>query len=200
MQEPIIDSDLQPQVVEEQTQSSISTFWRYVRDIVETILLAAIMFVGINTVSARVRVDGFSMVPTLNDGQFVLVNKLSYHISSWKHGDIIVFRFPLDPTQDFIKRIIGTPGDHVVIGGGKVSVNNTILNEPYIAASPDYAGEWTVPENSLFVLGDNRNDSSDSHSWGMVPMQNVIGKAILIYWPIKNWNIIDHVTLAVAAP
>jgi len=161
-------------------------------DIVETVVLAVILFLGINAVSARVRVDGFSMNPTLHDGEFILVNRLAYRFWSFQRGDIIVFRFPVDPSQDLIKRVIGLPGDQVSVQNGVVSINGAALNEPYIAAAPVYSGQWNVPQGYLFVLGDNRNDSSDSHSWGLLPVSNVIGKATLIYWPPQKWNLLQH--------
>ena len=99
-----------------------------------------------------------------------------------------------------IKRVMGLPGDHIVIGNGKVSVNGQTLNEPYTAAAPDYSGEWQVPNGCLFVLGDNRNDSSDSHVWGFLPIQNVIGKALLIYWPPTEWAMVDHIKIEVPTP
>lgn len=169
-------------------------------DTIETVLLALVLFFGINAVSARVRVENISMKPTLNPGEFVLVNKIAYKIGKPSIGDIIVFHYPKDPTQDYIKRVMGRPGDSVVIENGKVSVNGTVLSEPYIAASPDYRGEWTVPADSLFVLGDNRNQSSDSHSWGFVPMNLVVGKALFIYWPLQQFQVIDHPNVANAAP
>ena len=169
-------------------------------DLFETLLLAVVLYLGINAISARVRVDGFSMNPTLQDGEYVLVSKLSYRLGEPQHGDIIVFKFPGDPPQDLIKRIVGLPGDVVDITGGTVRVNGQILTEPYIAAAPVYRGHWEVPPGQLFVLGDNRNDSSDSHSWGLLPVENVIGKALLIYWPPPEWNMINHFELAVAAP
>ena len=173
---------------------------RFMVDLFETVGLALILFLVINTVSARVRVDGFSMLPTLHDSEFVLVNKLAYRTGTPTRGDIIVFRSINTPDLDLIKRVIGLPGDKVVIQGGKVAVNGQTLNEPYINAAPNYPGEWQVPEGYLFVLGDNRNDSSDSHAWGFLPLQNVIGKALLIYWPPPEWAMIDHVKIALAAP
>lgn len=161
-------------------------------DILETLLLSAALFLVINALSARVRVDGFSMLPTLHDGEFVLVNRLAYRFDSPQRGDIVVFHYPPDPRQDLIKRVIGLPGDTVSVQGGIVLVNNEPLSEPYIAQSPLYAGTWVVPEGHLFVLGDNRNDSSDSHSWGMLPFENIVGKAVLIYWPFQNLQLIDH--------
>ena len=157
---------------------------------VETILLAVLLFIGINAVSARIRVDGFSMLPTLQSHQYVLVNRLAYRLGSPQTGDVIVFHYPRDPEQEYIKRVIGLPGDRVQIANGEVLVNGMLIDEPYIADAPLYQTEWTVPENSLFVLGDNRNNSSDSHNWGPVPLEYVVGKAVLIYWPLENWGLI----------
>jgi signal peptidase I len=165
---------------------------RFALDIIETLVLAVILFLGINAVSARVRVDGFSMLPTLEDGEFVLVSKVSYRFGVVERGDIIVFHFPMDYEQELIKRVIGLPGDIISVQNGNVSVNGQILSEPYIAATPAYSGDWKVPEGQLFVLGDNRNDSSDSHSWGFLPSEKVVGKAVVIYWPPPFWKVIRH--------
>ena len=177
------------------------TNWRqFALDLIETLFLAVALYLGINAISARVRVDGFSMNPTLQDGEYVLVSKVTYRLGQPQHGDIIVFKYPGEPPQDLIKRIIGLPGDSVQVNGSNVYVNGQPLAEPYIAAAPMYQGQWQVPEGFLFVLGDNRNDSSDSHSWGLLPRENVIGKALLIYWPPPEWNIISHYEIAVAPP
>jgi signal peptidase I len=177
------------------------TNWRqFALDLIETLFLAVALYLGINAISARVRVDGFSMNPTLQDGEYVLVSKVTYRLGQPQHGDIIVFKYPGEPPQDLIKRIIGLPGDSVQVNGSNVYVNGQPLAEPYIAAAPVYQGQWQVPEGFLFVLGDNRNDSSDSHSWGLLPRENVIGKALLIYWPPPEWNIISHYEITVAAP
>jgi len=171
---------------------------RFALDILETVVLAAILFLGINAVSARVRVDGFSMVPTLEDGEFVLVSKLNYRFGDVERGDIIVFHYPMDPQQELIKRVIGLPGDTINVQNGIVSVNGQSLEEPYIAAAPAYSGEWMVPDGHLFVLGDNRNDSSDSHSWGYLPFDKVVGKAVVIYWPPPFWKVIVHTEIPAA--
>jgi signal peptidase I len=177
------------------------TDWkRFLIDLFETVGLAVVLFLIINTVSARVRVDGFSMLPTLHDGEFVLVNKLAYQWGTPTRGDIIVFRSITTNDLDLIKRIMGLPGDKINIHNGQVIVNGQTLAEPYINAVPNYSGEWQVPEGYLFVLGDNRNDSSDSHAWGFLPEKNVIGKAMLIYWPPPEWAMINHVQIAAAAP
>ncbi len=178
---------------ESQSPAQEKVNWgRFTLDIIETLVLAVILFLGINAISARVRVDGFSMRPTLEDGEFVLVNKLSYHFSEVQRGDIIVFHFPMNPDEELIKRVIGLPGDRVAVQAGQVFVNGQLLNEGYIAAAPVYSGEWIVADGHLFVLGDNRNDSSDSHSWGLLPFDKVVGKAILIYWPPPMWEVIKH--------
>ena len=184
----------------EQPAPSKSSWKRGLLDLFETVALAVILFLVINAVSARVRVDGLSMLPTLNDGEFVLVNRLAYRLGAPTPGDIIVFRSISQSDLDLIKRIVGIPGDTIVVGDGKVVVNGATLNEAYINAAPRYSGSWSVPDGYLFVLGDNRNDSSDSHAWGLLPMQNVIGKAILIYWPPREWAMLDHVRIAAAAP
>ncbi len=165
---------------------------RFVLDIVETLVLAVVLFLGINAVSARVRVDGTSMIPTLENGEFMLVSKMSYRFGDVQRGDIIVFHFPMNPEEELVKRVIGLPGDHVSIQAGAVSVNGQVLNEPYIANAPGYSGEWDVSDGQLFVLGDNRNNSNDSKDWGLLPFDKVVGKAVLIYWPPPMWNVLEH--------
>lgn len=165
---------------------------RFFRDILETLLISAVLFLGINAVTARIRVDGFSMEPSMHSGEFVIVNKLAYKFAPIQRFDVIVFMFPRNPEQEYIKRVIGLPGDEVVIADKKVRVNGEVLDEPYILQPPIYSGRWVVPEDSLFVLGDNRNNSSDSHNWGPVPLDYVIGKAVLIYWPPSEWSLVEH--------
>lgn len=177
-----------------------SGFLRFVLDLLETLVLSVVLFAAINAVSARIRVDGESMEPTLHSGEFVIVNKLAYSLGKPKTGDVIVFRFPRDPDQEYIKRVIGVPGDRVTIKGGIVYINDHALEESYIASKPVYESTWDVPANSLFVLGDNRNNSSDSHSWGMVSMDYVIGKAIFVYWPPTDWGVVKYPPVASAAP
>jgi signal peptidase I len=200
-----MDSNIENQVTEPPeplpaaSPSSSAGFFRFVLDVLETLLLAALLFFGIDRVTARVRVDGFSMEPTMHNGEYVLVNRLAYKWGEPQRGDVIVFHPPRSPEEDYIKRIIGLPGDHVRVSGGQVQINGQTITEPYIAAAPRYQSEWTVPEDSLFVLGDNRNNSSDSHSWGPVPMDLVIGKAVMVYWPPDSWGLIEHPILGIAA-
>jgi signal peptidase I len=183
-----------------ETEEKRSGFTRFIIDVVETLILSIILFAAINAVSARIRVDGASMEPSLQSGEFVIVNKLAYTFGDPAIGDVIVFHFPRDPDQEYIKRIIGLPGDRVEVRDGEVYVNDQILYEDYIAASPVYETTWDVPADSLFVLGDNRNNSSDSHNWGPVPIDYVIGEATFIYWPPTEWGIVEHPLTASAAP
>jgi signal peptidase I len=171
-----------------------SRHWaRTLVDVLETLILSAVLFLGINAVSARVRVEGSSMEPSLHDGEFVIVNRLAYRFGTPEHGDVVVFHYPRNPEEENIKRIIGKAGDQVRIVDGQVFVNDDMIDESYIAAPPRYTGEWEVPEGSLFVLGDNRNNSSDSHVWGPLSMDFVIGKAIFVYWPLTDWGSIEQV-------
>jgi signal peptidase I len=176
-----------------------STFGGFVIETLQTVILAVVLYFLIDTVVARVRVENISMEPTLQSGEFVLVNKLAYRIGDIHRGDIIVFHYPQDPSQDYIKRIIGVAGDVVDIHDQNVYVNNQALLEPYIMAEPNYVGTWTVPPNDLFVLGDNRNESSDSHAWGFVPDANVVGRALVIYWPLNDLKILDQPIVVKAA-
>ena len=183
-----------------ETEQKKSGFLRFAIDVLETLILSVILFAAINAVSARIRVDGSSMEPTLHSGEFVIVNKLTYKLGQPEIGDVVVFHYPRDPEQEYIKRVIGLSGDQVLITDGKVYINGQMLEEDYINSPPAYQATWEVPEDSLFVLGDNRNNSADSHSWGPVPLNYVVGKAVLVYWPPPDWGLIDHPTIAIAAP
>lgn len=191
-------SEVVPDAINENPEEGGIT--SFLVDLFETILLSLILFLAINAVSARIRVDGFSMEPTLDSGEFVIVNKLAYWLGEPSHQDIVVFHFPRDPEQEYIKRIIGLPGDDIVIDGGVVTVNGEAIDEPFIKSPPAYVGTWKVPDDQLFVLGDNRNNSSDSHNWGWVPMENVVGKAVFIYWPPAEWGLVKSLTNALAGP
>jgi signal peptidase I len=168
-------------------------------EMVQTVLLALVIFVAINFATARILVQSVSMQPTLYESDFVLVNKLAYQLGNVGRRDVIVFQPPMDPNEEpYIKRVIGLPGDTVRIANGQVYVNDVLLQESYLAAPPTYSGIWLVPEGMLFVLGDNRNNSSDSHHWGMVPEENVLGKAEFIYWPYSHWKVLNPATAAAA--
>lgn len=176
---------------QENNKSKRSSCLGFLVDTVETILLALVLFLVINALSARVRVENISMKPTLQPGEFLLVNRVAYKIGEPEIGDIIVFHAPGSSDLDYIKRVIGLPGDTVSIADGVVYVNDQPLYEPYIADPPRYNGEWDVPSDNLFVLGDNRNNSSDSHMWGFVPYEDIVGRALFIYWPLPEATILN---------
>ena len=168
-------------------------------DILETLLLSVVLFFLINAVSARIRIDGSSMEPNLHHGEFVIVSKVNYRIGEPERGDVVVFDFPRNITKEYIKRVIGLPGEQILIENGVVYVNGVELTEPYLMMEPRYEGEWIVPEDALFVLGDNRNNSSDSHNWGTVPMENIIGEALLVYWPPESWGLVNGASPVLAS-
>lgn len=194
-------TEIYPDPFDPTTQGRTGGIRRFFLDAIETVVLSLVLFLGINAISARIRIESISMQPTLYAGDFVIVNKIAYTFGSPQRGDVIIFRYPPDPEREpYIKRIIGLPGDTIHVSGGKVFVNKHALVEPYLSAPPVYEGTWTVPEGSLFVLGDNRNSSSDSHQWGMVPTENVIGKAEVVYWPPKEWKMLNQAAAFAAEP
>lgn len=181
-----MDDNLQPDEVQGTRRSGLKAFFRAAFEILQMLAIALVMYFAIDAVIGRVRVQKISMEPTLVPGEILLVNKLEYKLGKFEYGDILTFHYPLEPELDYVKRIIGLPGDLVLVEGGQVFVNGRELYEPYISAAPEYEGEWRVPAESLFVLGDNRNPSADSHVWGFVPAENVIGKAFAVYWPLTH--------------
>ena len=158
----------------------------------QVFLLAFIIYFVIDyAVLARVRVEEVSMRPTIMPGDRALVSKLAYRFDEPERGDVIVFHSPTEQA-DYIKRVIGVPGDEIDVHDGVVRVNGLAVDEPYIAEDPRYSGNWVVPDEALFVLGDNRNQSSDSHEWGYIGDTSVIGKAFMIYWPPSEIKILQH--------
>jgi signal peptidase I len=176
--------------------------WRRLgRDMLETVILALILFLVINTITARIRVESVSMQPNLYEGDFVLVNRVAYNLGQPERGDIVVFRFPPNPEETpYIKRVIGLPGDTLRVHDGLVFINDVVLVEPYIKVPTGQNGTWSIPENAIFVMGDNRSSSSDSRTWGLVPYENIIGKALFIYLPFSHWAWLDHGAATAAVP
>jgi signal peptidase I len=164
----------------------------FLRDIIEVVALALIIFFVVQLTVQNYNVQGVSMVPTLANGEYVFVNKLAYLSHAPERGDVIVFHWPLDTSVDFIKRVIGLPGDTIATDSTTVRVNGVLLKEPYISqAQNPVAKVWTVPANDYFVMGDNRPVSDDSRDWGFVPRNYIIGKAVLVYWPLNNLQVIN---------
>lgn len=164
------------------------------REIFETVLLTIIIFSIINFATGRFQVRGSSMQPTLDNGQYLLIGKLTYWIKPPERGDIIVFHPPTNPREDYIKRIIGLPGETIEIKRGQIWADGILLEEPYITRQGNYSGAWQLGDDEYFVLGDNRNNSSDSHSWGVLPEDNIVGKAWFSYWPPDEWGTLEHYT------
>ncbi len=168
---------------------------RFLSELLQTLLIALVLFFAVDRTTARIRVDGDSMEPSLHDGDLVVVNRLAYRFGQPSRGDIIVFYFPFDPQKRYIKRLIGLPGDQISVRDGQLYVNGKLLHEPYTSGESSRDGSWVVGPSEVFVLGDNRANSSDSSDWGTVPMNEVIGKAFLVYWPPQDLDIIPHYDL-----
>ncbi|HEX8917585.1 MAG TPA: signal peptidase I [Chloroflexota bacterium] len=163
----------------------------FARELLETAVLTIAIFLVVRVALQNFRVEGQSMEPSLHNSEYILVNKIDYMVQSPQRGDVVVFRaVPAGrPDSDFIKRIIGVPGDLVAVHNGGVYVNGRRLREPYIAAPPDYTlPARRVPGGDYFVLGDNRNNSFDSSRWPStwLPRSDIIGKAWIAYWPPQD--------------
>jgi len=216
------DDDTGTQATKPETKKSGSM----VREVIETLLLALLIFVAVRAVVLNFRVDGHSMDSALSDNEMLLVNRNSYfgldqdtwlgwipgvdydEDDTWRpfgtpeRGDIVVLNPPGGATANkpYIKRVIGLPGDAIEIRDNNVFINGIELVEPYLddgkettcRASSDYCGPIEVPEGSVIVLGDNRDNSEDSRVFGFVPIENIIGKAWITYWPADNIGIADH--------
>ena len=186
------------------------------REIIETIALAAFLVLVIQSAVQNYRVEGPSMQPLFISGDRVVVNKIIYTEIDAEHatgylpavsadageilrpfgelaqGDVIVFRWPRDPRQDFVKRVIGLPGDRVKIELGTVFVNGNPIEEPYVEYTLRQSiNERVVEPNSYYVMGDNRAQSDDSRHWGSVPYDHVIGKVMASYWPVDRFVILN---------
>ncbi|MEX2160478.1 MAG: signal peptidase I [Anaerolineales bacterium] len=190
--------DRQNVVVIEETPPSPAR--RILVEVIETIVLALALFFAINFITARIRVEGSSMEPNFHDGDYVIVNRLAYSLGEIQRGDVIVFPYPLNPEEDYIKRVVGLPGDHVAMYSGVVYINGQSIDETYVndAAVRDLA-ELIVPEGHVYVLGDNRNASSDSRTWGPLPVADIIGKAVFRYFPFNTIGVVEHPLIEVSA-
>jgi len=163
---------------------------REIWDWAQTIIIAVIIALLIRSFLFEIiLVDGNSMAPTLFDRDRVFVNKIIYLLEEPSHGDIVIFKTPEDNKSNYVKRLIGLPGDRIKIENGIVYLNGDPLHEPYVEvpAINDYM-EVTVPEGAFFALGDNRNDSKDSRDFriGFISMKNLVGKAVWRIWPLSN--------------
>jgi signal peptidase I len=173
-------------------------------EVVETLVLTLVIFLVIqNFVAQPYLVQQMSMEHSLEPGDYVLVDKLTPRFDDYSRGDVVVFHPPAGYDQGdgtpFIKRVIGLPGDHIVIRDGRVTVNGTTLTEPYLfedqpTSAPPDRSEWTIPPGELFVLGDHRELSQDSRVFGPVKRDSVIGRAWLRYWPFAGFGVLPTPT------
>ena len=211
------DEEEEDDDVVEREESAAKRNKSILREVAETLLLAFFIYFAVRSVVQNFKVEGSSMEPSLHHGEYLLVNKAAYMSLSlsmlqqpfaWiagaeppaetdalrplgtpQRGDIVVFHYPRDPSRDFIKRVVALPGEIIEVRAGIVYVNNGLLEEPYVLENPSYSRPpEVVPEDEYFVLGDNRNNSSDSHVWGPVPLSKIVGKAWLTYWPVQDWG------------
>ncbi len=171
-------------------------------DIIEVIVFAIAIFLFVYLLVLQPhKIKGDSMQPNYPDGEFLLADKVTYRLREPKRGDVIVFQAPVSPDEEYIKRIIGLPGEKVSVNGGRVFINGERLNEQYLSrtliTSPgNFAKEGEeilVPKDYYFVLGDNRNASSDSRAWGFVPFKSINGRAWVIYWPPENFGLVEDI-------
>ncbi len=168
----------------------------------KTVALSAVLAVGIRSFVAEARyIPSGSMEPTLEINDRLLIEKISYNFRKPERGDIVVFE-PTDTLKEqnfrdaFIKRVIGLPGETIQVKDGRVFVNGKVIEEKYIEQEPAYDyGPAKVPEDQYLVLGDNRNNSFDSHSWGFVPRKNIIGRAAVRFWPVGRMGSLDEAPL-----
>ena len=189
---------------------------RLAREITEAVLIALVVLVVLQTTVRNFKVEGSSMVPTLDGGQYLVVDQASFFkfdkerlsrtVPFWKaseaepqfafdpptRGEVIVFNYPLDPSKDFVKRVVGLPGEAVEVRGGIVLVDGEALPEPYLQRKDSSdAPPLTLGEKEYYVIGDNRRNSNDSRSWGAVPEDNIVGRVWLVYWPWNDIHFVD---------
>ena len=151
--------------------------------------VAVVWIATLNRTVGAFQVEGASMEPTINSRQYVVVDTITPANRRPQRGEVIVFRYPRNPSVEYVKRVVGLPGETIAVAHGRVWVDGRPLNEPYVREGPRYAwGPAAIPSSSIFVLGDNRNSSSDSHLWGPVPLSHVVGRAWFAWRPFGRWT------------
>ena len=189
-QSQMVAGDVSEQGQQAQPLQQESKSW--LRESLESIIPALIIVMFINAFLAQAtRVEGQSMQPNLHNNERIIIEKVSYHLRPPERGEIVVLRIPGRQSAPLIKRVIGLPGETVAIHDGKVYINGTALEEPYInQVTYGNMPARTVPPGNVFVLGDNRNASNDSRFFGMVPFEHIVGRAWLRYWPLDEIGLI----------
>ncbi len=190
MQESVGTDQRQETTPAAQTPVSWAHLRMWLRDLVISLVIAGFTIIFLYQ---PVKVEGTSMMPGLTDQERIFINKLVYKFESIKRGDVVVFWYPMDPSKSYIKRVIGLPGEAVRIANGHVYINGQLLSEPYV--SPDYLDHQSYPSTQVetdhyFVMGDHRNSSNDSRSWGTVAREYIYGKAVLVYWPVDKFQVL----------
>ena len=168
----------------------------FLKELFRFALLALIIVLPIRLFVAQpFIVSGASMEETFSTGEYLIIDQLTYHFEDPRRGDVIVFRYPNDPSKFFIKRIIGLPGDTIHVAGGSVSISNgdtggdVTIVEPYVHSMSGTTLTTTLDDDEYFVMGDNRDASSDSRSWGPLPEENIIGRALLRLFPLLEADV-----------
>ncbi len=170
-------------------------------DLIQTLVIAGAIFVVIYAFFFRpYQVNGLSMYPNFDNGEYVLTNLISKRFTSYERGDIVVFHSPTEKNKDFIKRIIATEGDTMSVSNGNLYLNGNMLKEEYLPSNYVTTGgsflyegtQIQVPEGQFFMVGDNRSNSSDSREWGFVSEGEIIGKSFFVYWPLNKMRVVEH--------
>lgn len=183
-QSSIVIEALQPSTSKAPRSCPVLAVW--LRDLVISLAISAFIIIFLYQ---PVKVEGTSMMPSLDDQERIFINKFVYRIEPIQRGDIVVFRYPRDPQKSFIKRVIGVAGDHVRIADGRVFVNGKLLVEDYVPMAYEDGRSYpeiVVPQDSYFVLGDHRSLSNDSRDFGPVDVSYIYGKAVFGYWPVDK--------------
>ena len=173
-----------------------STAGSLLRELLEVVVLAVILYFGISFAVQTVHVEGLSMFATLDDNDYLIANKIDYRLHAPQRGDIIILRPPTDNSKDFIKRVIALPGEKLLIRDGIVYINGKRLDEPYLPEAWTVLNNWptdgtdgsVVPPNDYFVMGDNRNRSQDSRVFGYIGRDRIDGRAWFRVWPIAHFG------------
>lgn len=190
----------------EMSEHPLTALFRYLYEIIKTVIIVLVFALAIRTFAIQpFIVDGRSMEPTFHDHEYLMVEKINFAFHAPNRGDIIVFRYPLNPSLNYVKRIIGLPGDRVVVSQGKIIIYNNEhtqgleLKEPYLASETltRVQGDtrertWIVEPDTFFVMGDNRDHSDDSRIWGTVPKKNIVGKVWVTIYPFENFGLVQH--------
>ena len=184
--------DAVPEPPVESTRSAIAAAVGWLRDLMLALIILVLV---IQFVYRPVKVEGTSMMPSLEDQDRIFINKFIYQfgMGDVDRGDTVVFSYPGDPSKSYIKRVIGLPGDRVAIEEGLVRVNGTRLEEKYVPEAyrdNQSINETVIPSDCYYVLGDHRSSSNDSRSWGPVHRRHIFGKAVFVYWPLDKMGLI----------